>query len=241
MGCNLSTPTKNPASTLLEIAPDRPGAQQAIPELDRTTLLQALSRVAKYLHSKKANITIICVGGAVNTIFLQSRTSTHDVDFFNQALTKDQLQLLIAAARDAQSRIKVLQNEWINNRTILFIPRDKQRSLTEEAIRQNEVIFDEPGLKVLAAPWLYACCAKIDRVVGSSAGTALSDAQPYDVPDAAGYLHRYLELNRRNIIARTDIEAESARFGMRVSPQVLQAVENEFRTRYGKRGIELGR
>ncbi|KAK3055741.1 hypothetical protein LTS18_011786, partial [Coniosporium uncinatum] len=81
-----------------------------IPELDRDALWAALTDVAAFLRSKKLNITIIAVGGAVNTIFLQTRRSTHDVDFFSQGLSSKEVQLAQAAAQYAQGPSAQLQN-----------------------------------------------------------------------------------------------------------------------------------
>jgi hypothetical protein len=50
-------------------------------ELDRQTIEHGLDLMANYLHRKNENITVIAIGGAVNTLLLQSRETTHDVDF----------------------------------------------------------------------------------------------------------------------------------------------------------------
>jgi hypothetical protein len=51
-------------------------------DINRTNLLTAFQHMARYLCSQNAHITIVTVGGAVNTIHLQTREVTHDVDFF---------------------------------------------------------------------------------------------------------------------------------------------------------------
>lgn len=64
--------------------PDEHGNARRISdhELDRQTLEGALDSMAQYIRSRGQNITVISTGGAVNTILLQTRQSTHDVDFF---------------------------------------------------------------------------------------------------------------------------------------------------------------
>ena len=52
------------------------------------SIRQALTSVAATLNSKKQNIVIIAVGGAVNTLLLHTRKSTGDVDFFYHTKTK---------------------------------------------------------------------------------------------------------------------------------------------------------
>lgn len=61
----------------------------------------ALTVVTAYIAKQKKNVVVIAVGGAVNTIFLRTRTSTHDVDFFNNLLTPADFALLVGGAKEA--------------------------------------------------------------------------------------------------------------------------------------------
>jgi len=236
MGCGSSKPSAETVASLLELAPARPGEQQPLPELERATLIAALRNVATYIKSKKGQITIISVGGAVNTIFLQSRNATHDIDFYNQNLTKKDVELLLKAAKHAQSKDPLLENEWINNHTIIFIPRGSRQHLTEEAIRQNEVIFNEPGLKVLAAPWPYACAAKLDRVSGGSQ----AGGKPYDLSDAASYLHRHLTISGRSTIKQSEVESWASVYETKLSEPLIRALENEYQRQHQRSAIIMG-
>jgi hypothetical protein len=87
--------------------------------------------------------------------------------------------------------------------SIFFIPKDKQRTLSQQAYEQREVIFEEPGLTVLAAPWEYAFCCKIDRL--SEAG--LHSPESYDASDAVEYLHRYLTKSKLEYIPKSTAQA----------------------------------
>lgn len=235
MGCCSSNPTQpDVGDQLLELAPNPTGTHQPSPDLDRDTLLTALGNVASYLHSKKAQITVIAIGGAVNTIFFQTRRTTHDVDFFNQNLTKSDGQLIQAASQYAQSQNGNLQSEWLNNRTIIFIPKDQRKRLTQDAILQNEVVFDAPGLQVLAAPWNYAFSAKLDRIAGSSGSTQ------YDISDAADYLHRYLTIHHIASIKQSEVQGWARLFGTRISAELIQDLNAEYQKRYGRTAIEIG-
>jgi hypothetical protein len=177
------------AKTLRELAPLKtPGQDAPLPKLSRTTLLAALTRVAAYIRSKGGNVRIVAVGGAVNTIHLQSRGATHDLDFFNNELTAADYEYLVNGAKEAARRDKLLEEQWFNNRTILFIPMDQRDTLTQQSFQQGEVIFQEPGLTVFAAPWSYAFCCKVDRL----AGGGVISARSYDLSDAVQYLGRYL-------------------------------------------------
>ena len=95
------------AKTLQELVPRKtPGHETPIPQLTRDILLSSLGNVAKYIEKKKGDVTVVAVGGAVNTIHLQSRAVTHDVDFFNNNLTPKDFELLINGAKDAVKKEK---------------------------------------------------------------------------------------------------------------------------------------
>lgn len=235
MGCGFSNPSQTVAGDqLLELAPNPTGTQQPSPDLDRDTLLAALGNVANYLHRKKAQMTVFAIGSAVNTIFFQTRQTTHDVDFFNQNLTKSDGQLIQAVSRYAQSKNGSLQSEWLNNRTIIFIPKDQRERLTQDAILQNEVIFDAPGLQVLAAPWNYAFFAKLDRIAGSSGSTQ------YDIFDAADYLHRYLTIHHLATIKQSEVQEWARLFGTRISAELIQDLNAEYQRKHGRTAIDIG-
>lgn len=150
-----------------------PGEQSAESALDSATLEKALKNAADYINKKGGNLTIVAVGGAVNCMALRSRNTTHDFDFFNNNFGQQEYELITAAAMAAQKKDKKLETAWLNNRTIVFMPIDLRNSLTSEAIAQNEVVFEASGLKVVAAPWNYAFCCKVDRLAGSGLLNAL--------------------------------------------------------------------
>lgn len=50
-------------------------------ELDAATITRALHLAARYLASRRANLCVIAVVAATNVLLLQSRQSTHDIDF----------------------------------------------------------------------------------------------------------------------------------------------------------------
>ena len=71
-------------------------------ELNRKSLLAALTTMANYIDSHRQNITVVTVGGAVNTILLRTREATHDVDFFGTNINNNQRMLLDEAAKYAE-------------------------------------------------------------------------------------------------------------------------------------------
>ncbi|KAF2965017.1 hypothetical protein GQX73_g8556 [Xylaria multiplex] len=233
MGLSWSTlQRRRNAKALQELAPRKtPGHERPIPELTRDILLTALANVSNYIAKKGGEMTVIAVGGAVNTIHLESRDATHDVDFYNNRLTTKDFELLVNGAREAVKREKKLEEDWFNNRTILFMPMEQRSTLTDEAFNQDEVIFHQPGLTVLAAPWNYAFCCKVDRLAGSG----IQEAREYDLDDATEYLSRYLRLHNVSQIQGTNIQTWFARYSLRWNGQVeavLGRVNREFRVKW---------
>ncbi|KAK3941336.1 hypothetical protein QBC46DRAFT_382948 [Diplogelasinospora grovesii] len=200
-------------------------------EPDRNTLISALRNVAAYIAKKKGEVTVIAVGGAVNTIYLESRHATHDVDFFNNYLTAADFELVVKGAREAIKRDSRLDESWFNNRTILFIPMDQQKALTEQAFAQQEVIFREGGLTVLAAPWQYAFCCKVDRL----AGGGLNSARSYDLDDALQYLNRYLMNRGEAQVPYTTVRQWFSQYSLRwtsANDAVVARVNVAYRARF---------
>lgn len=62
-------------------------------KLSRQNIVQALAYAAEYLHNRGESMTLVAVGGAVNTILLRSHLTTHDVDFFSLPLSGTQSSL----------------------------------------------------------------------------------------------------------------------------------------------------
>ncbi|KAI1775297.1 hypothetical protein F4818DRAFT_45531 [Hypoxylon cercidicola] len=210
----------------------RPGHEAPLPKLNREVLLTALKSVATYIKKKGGDVTVIAVGGAVNTIHLQSRNVTHDVDFYNNYLTAKDFEYLVNGAREAAKKNKQLEEEWFNNRTILFMPKDQRAALTDEAFAQQEIIFQKPGLTVLAAPWKYAFCCKLDRM----AGGGVMGPRSYDLDDAVQYLSRYLQQQNLAAIQKATIEAWFVQYSLswtRQVDEVLGRVNNSYGQRYG--------
>jgi len=125
----------------------------------------------------------------------------------------------------------------MNNRCVLFIPRSQKEYLYNEAVRQNDVVFQAPGLKVLAAPWNYAVSAKLDRVGGASP----FGSRPYDLPDPVGYLHRYLTINRLGAVRQSDVASCAQSFDHKhFHSSTLQSLDDKYARTYGKRVVQMG-
>ncbi|PGH15834.1 hypothetical protein AJ79_02215 [Helicocarpus griseus UAMH5409] len=200
--------------------------------LNAQNLRRALGYAAQYLHSKNQNVLIITVGGAVNTLLLQSRTTTHDVDFFSQELSGRQLETVREAGRYATERSSApLGEDWLNNATqrmpgaVENIPQ-----LVPAAQRQNDVVFKAPGLTALAAPWDYAFVKKFGRI---SQGTG----REYDPADAVSYLHEYIRRHGGRPVHVKAIRECGKIYRANTPDLVLEMVDKEYLKLYRHHGI----
>jgi predicted nucleotidyltransferase len=97
--------------------------QHMTPEVELTAdqIRVMLSLVAQRLAKKEKNITIIAIGGAVNTVLLRSRQSTGDVDFFYNTKQKSaDVSSVVQAAREVAHQ-RGLGDAWLNNHTAVFM------------------------------------------------------------------------------------------------------------------------
>ncbi|KAK3307137.1 uncharacterized protein B0T15DRAFT_553551 [Chaetomium strumarium] len=131
-------------------------------ELSRQNIIKALGYAAQYISQKGQNVTVVAVGGAVNTVLLQTRNTTYDVDFLCPLLVQPTLGIVRETGKYAVERSSVpLAADWLNNATARM-PGVVEHvdALQEEAVAQNDVLFSRPGLTVVAAPWNYAFIKK---------------------------------------------------------------------------------
>ena len=123
-------------------------------QLSREQITTALHHMAEYIHQQAREVVLISLGGAVSTILLETREATYDVDFFLPNDEAEIAKLITSASVYAQERAVVpLGNNWLNNSASLFMSRPLREELASEALRQNEKIFEAPGLTIFAAPW----------------------------------------------------------------------------------------
>ena len=92
-----------------------------------------------------------------------------------------------AAKHSEQQSPTPLGSEWFNNNVTVFLPTDVHQKVTREALHQDEVVFEHRGLKVVAAPWAYALCSKMDYLRRPELN------RPHDLSDAIAYLHSHIQ------------------------------------------------
>ncbi|KAK3306680.1 uncharacterized protein B0T15DRAFT_527950 [Chaetomium strumarium] len=196
------------AKNLLEVAPRKTSGQnKPQPTHDRETFRTALHNTGAYLSKKGANITIIAIGDALNTIYLKNRPSTC-IDFFNANLTSAELKRLSEAAEQAAKCDAKLDNSWLNNRTSVFIRQDQRRLLTEQALQEGEAIIKRPGLTVLAPPWEYVFCCQVERLVSD-------DVRDHDFEDAVTVLGWYLKKNGMPVLPMATVKQWFSQYSLR--------------------------
>ncbi|KAG0707877.1 hypothetical protein DFH29DRAFT_893913 [Suillus ampliporus] len=183
---------------------NRPGVEDK--QLTAHDLEEGFTKTAKYLNGKKKQITVVAVGGAINTMLLRSRASTADVDFFSVDRTNNKD---LVGAIESTAKTMQLGKSWMNNHTALFIPPNTMNNIYNEAIRDNVIVFNKPGLKVVAAPWMYCLVAKLEK-----AGKA-GNSKSYDMSDAAQYLMQESRRCKAKIKV-ADIQAKATEYGVTI-------------------------
>lgn len=179
-------------------------------------------------------LTQIFDSGAVNTLLLKTRQTTHDVDFFVPQDHSSNMRLLEQASRVAEAKASLpLGGDWLNNTTSLYISGSLRQELAQQAVEQNEVVFQAPGLTVLAAPWIYALCAKVGRLASASKRKA------YDTDDAVAYLRRYIVQHGNKPIAYRTLREMAAHFKTDFNVDVCREVNIKYEAKFRQPGIQL--
>ncbi|KAG5918110.1 hypothetical protein E4U42_006994 [Claviceps africana] len=208
--------------------------QQVTRDVDRDVLLVALQRVAQYIANCGQHVTVVAVGGAVNTLYLQSRNKTHGVDIFGTTFTNAARMLLDEAMQDAQRHCRDLGTDWLNTETQMWMPGPLHRRLTEAAERQNVRIFEMPGLTIYAAPWAYAFSAKVNRLL-----TGGDQGRSYDLDDAITYIHEYIASHGNQRIPMATALDWARQFNHDSSASFIRTrVNKAYRRKYGSNAFE---
>lgn len=230
---NISGPVTPPGAVPAPVR-DEQGlwVKHAQEDLDRQMILKALAYAAEYLASRGQDILLVAVGGAVNTVLLQSRNSTHDVDFFSAQLAGQTLHLVREAGLYAIERSSArLGEDWLNNATArMHGVVGSIDELLQIAVQQNDVVFQAPGLTVLAAPWNYAFTKKISRI---TQGTG----RDYDAADAVAYLHQYIVRHGGQPVPVPTVREWGTRYRSLVPDQILHEIDHAYYETYGRHGL----
>lgn len=201
-------------------------------DLNRAMIIAALNHVGDYIHHHDDHVTIVAIGGAINTIHLQTRQFTHDVDFFS---AENQTSLLRDASKYAQAQNGLpLGTHWLNNTITLSIGQLLIGELIKEAKRQNVVVLERQGLTIYAAPWMYAFCGKTDRMYRQR-----EDGRQYDCSDAVSYLHEYIKSHGGEPVPVLEIMGWAKHYRKYVCVEGLHRINQLYRLFHEADGIVL--
>ncbi|KAK1219353.1 hypothetical protein PQX77_017928 [Marasmius sp. AFHP31] len=246
--------SSNDASALRDLV-NRPG-ESTETKLTADSIKSGLKAVADSIRAKGNNISIVAVGGAVNTVLLRTRQSTSDVDFFYRTKTKHEDVTQVILAADAARKALKLDDHWLNNHTALFIQvgvflttfawekgftdeiintqEGTIQRLYDEAVQQKDIVFNAPGLTVYAAPWRYALAAKLDRL-------SMPGARPYDLSDAVDYLARLIEKQGGKAVKKSALKAWATEFQFTVPTEdLMNRLAAEYKKKFKKDGVVNG-
>ncbi|KAK1768947.1 hypothetical protein QBC33DRAFT_367200 [Phialemonium atrogriseum] len=202
--------------------------QQITRDIDRDMLSAALKHVARYIAQRRQHVTTVAVGGAVNILYLRSRSVTHDIDVFGSDFTNQDRSLLDEAMQDARRRFPELGTDWLNTETQMWMTGPMHQELTAGARRQDVRIFDEAGLTIYAAPWEYAFSAKISRIL-----TGGHQARPYDLADAVTYIHQYIRTHGNQPVRVATALGWARLYHHEMTENILRTrVNSEYRRHY---------
>jgi hypothetical protein len=106
-------------------------------------------------------------------------------------------------------------------------------TLYEDAVKQNVVIYNNPSLLVLAAPWRYALVCKIDRL------SQTSDKKDKDLGDAVAYLHEIVK-GLGHAVTKAELKQWAEMYKMKQKPKdtVLDSLEAAYHSKYGTVGVK---
>ncbi|KAF7505307.1 hypothetical protein GJ744_001010 [Endocarpon pusillum] len=214
-----------------------PPAQESIDSfaLERETIQKALHLMASYLASQGQNITIITVGGSISSLLLKDQLTRENLDYIATDVSEEQRKILAAAAKYARLKSsQPIRGAWFSTRgsDTLKLPFSVHRQVVLRSIAQHEIIFQAPGLKILAAPWEYAFVATLGRLASDR-----SVARPHDLEDAIAYLHRYIEGWWSGPLTMGQVEFWAGLYGIPGVETMARFIATRYRAVYGRDGI----
>ncbi|KAF4451581.1 hypothetical protein F53441_5437 [Fusarium austroafricanum] len=190
----------------------------------------AFGHMAEYLKEYGVYLDCVAVDGAVNTLLLGTRQTTHDVEFIlPDPHSKDSITLSNAASYANTKADGRLGENWFGTSMQLLMPRDLQINLISDARLMGGIVFEDRGtnggLTVYAAPWQYAICSKLERLNGTN--------RPDDMEDAVAYMYHFLSLISQEHIVGKQIFDWCTRYHQNVSLEVLKSFEKAYHDKHG--------
>lgn len=169
---------------------------------------------------------------AVSSALLPTRDKPLKIDIYNN-LTDRQVDALVTGCRIASEQSRSpFTSRFFSNHVLLVLSKSVQKMVLQTASEQNEEVFASPGLKILAAPWNFAFCTKIER---NTKPTQWS----YDVDDASMCLHRHIQKHGGGGVFVHEIRRWAHMFNITIEDSALREVDECYRQRFGRAAIEF--
>ncbi|KAL4923223.1 uncharacterized protein BDV17DRAFT_296559 [Aspergillus undulatus] len=116
--------------------------------------------MAAYLHQRRAQLTVIAVGGAINTLYLRTRSSIHDADIFGSMMDTTACMLLDEAMQHAIRQVTTaLSTDWFNTEIQMWLSPDLHRQLATFFPSLSVRRLAHPSKKLCVRFWLRNNCA----------------------------------------------------------------------------------
>jgi len=156
-------------------------------------------------------------------LYLRSRDTTTDFDFFTRDLDEHGHQLIRGASNKATDSMGAPET-WFNNSASIFLSQNVFYRLVDEAIAANEVVFQHRGLTALAAPWRYSFCSKLDRMRRGVTNSQFY--RSYDISDAVAFLRRLVP--GQGPVPRANITNWFDKFGFEYDEEIVTQVGDQY-------------
>jgi len=125
-----------------------------------------------------------------------------------------------------------LGTNWLNTEGERWAGHRRQE-LQQQGEQLNVVVFQHRGLTMLAAPWEYAFCCKINRWLENSNKT-----RPYELTDAAHYLQQWIRNNGSQPVPIKTVEGWAKSWKMTMERQrLLSEFNTEYRRVFKRDGV----
>lgn len=190
--------------------------------------------MAASLESQGVTARAVALGGVVDTLYFQTRNETDDINIFLPHPKAGEHNALREAARLTNQRVRnALGEGWLGGATTVHA--SVKGRLGGEAFGQDVVVYERVGerggLRVYAAPWEYAFCDSMRRLVGE-------EGRRSDAEDAARYLREHLRARSARRVRVGTIRSWGRRYRVGVVvDEALRRVNEVYGERFGSRPI----
>ncbi|KAF8330083.1 uncharacterized protein EI90DRAFT_3017007 [Cantharellus anzutake] len=203
------------------------------PPPSRTPPLQLEKPKAPSLNPIKSSAafkaTLVAVGGVVDVLYLRIADQTDDIEFLGPAISHRTY--LEVAMHGAIAHLG-LPSRKIEQTNKLPVGENWQSLMEVLGRGPRETIFRQPGLQVVAAPWNYGFCVKMDMLRRGATGAITPT--PRHVSDAAVYLDSVIKHQPPDRLPFTERELYRilTDYSVQVSELSVGHVLNTYRTLY---------